>query len=170
MNKFLLFLIFTTVFSPFIYAKESNLALLQEVYSNGLQKFSIGSYDFLCRTYGVLTLDELYEKTKESLVCQKTIQKFYIKNPLSLTFSKRLLKRRQLYKIEFKDNRCVLYIGGQVILSEILLKNGLAVLKPMFKDKEYISLLNDAQSYAKKTKIGLFKNKITSKCISELYE
>ena len=169
MNKILLFLIIVSVFTTSVYTKESTLAVLREVYSNGMQKFSVGSYDFLCRTYGVLTLDELYEKSVVGSVCQKSIREFYAKNPTTLSFTDSLLKQRQLYNIEFKDNRCILYANGQVVLSEILLRNGLAVLKPRFKDKEYRYLLNAAQNYAKKSEIGLFKNKITNKCISELY-
>jgi len=170
MNKILLVLIITIVFTTSIYTKESSLFILRAVYSNGLQKFSIAQNEFLCKSYGVLTLDELYQKAKDNSMCQKSIKEFYTKNPILLTFTKSLLKQRQLYKIKFKQSRCIIYARGQSTLSEILLKNGLAVLKPKFNDREFVYLFKSAQSYAQKAEIGLFKNKITSKCISELYK
>ena len=168
MNKTLYFLIISTLFSPFVYSKEPTLATLRTVSSNSSQKFSIKRYDFLCNAYGVVSIEDLYLESKIDSECKKSINKFYRQNPNSKYFSANILKLRSNYHIEFRNNRCILYAKGLNTLSEMLLVNGLAIKKSMFKDKEFDYSFNQAQISAKVNKVGIYKNEIKSKCVSEL--
>jgi hypothetical protein len=115
-------------------------------------------YEFVCRPYGVVTLEELYYKADNNSSCQKNIQNFFKKNPLEGYFSENLLKLRQLYHTEFRNTKCILYAKGKLSLSELILKNGLGLKEPNFDDKEFNHLFRNAQAYAKQNKIGLFED------------
>lgn len=125
-------------------------------------------YEFICRPYGVVTLDEIYKLSDQDSGCKQAIEKFYIKNPVDKYFSKYLLKLRQTYHIEFKDNRCVVYAKGKMSYSEILLRKGIAVVKPKFKDKEFKDSFKQSQKYAEDNKNGIYKDETFEKCRSEL--
>ena len=73
-----------------------------------------------------------------------------------------------MYHIEFKDKKCVVYAKGQMSLSEILLKEGLAVNEPRFKDEEFKYLFDKAQIRAKTLKKGLWSENLLKDCVSEL--
>ena len=170
MNKILYFLIIATAFVPSFYTKEPTIATLRAVYSNSHQKFSIAKYEFSCRPYGIITIDELYLQAKANSICEKSVSEFYRQNPKAKYFSSLLLKIRQNYHVGFRNNRCIIYANGLNSLSELLLKEGLAIKKTMFKDKEFDYLFTEAQIDAKENKIGMYKNKIKNKCISEVFE
>lgn len=170
MNRFFMYILYFVFFYTNIIASEPTLATLRSVSENEYQTFSIGMFQFTCRPYGVLTIDELYYKSELDSECRKSINEFYLQNPMSRYFSENLLKIRQLYHIEFKENRCILYTKGKLTMSELLIKKGLGVIKPRFKDKEFEYPLKKAYDYAKRLEVGLFKNKITNSCIEELYK
>ncbi len=151
-----------------IYAKEPTLAILRSVQSNEYQKFSIGMYEFICRPYGVLTLQQLHKKADTNSSCQKAIEVFFKKNPLDKYYAQNLLKQSQTYHVEFKDSMCVLYASGKMSMSELLLKKGLALNILDFEDKEFKHSFKNAQNYAKNKKVGLFKEKIQEKCLPYL--
>ena len=169
MNKILYFLIISILFSPLAFSKEPTLAILKAIYSNSNQKFSIRQYTFLCKPYGIVTLDELYAEATPDSSCKKSIDKFYIQNPHQKYFTANLLKLKQTYHVEFRNNRCILYAKGLNTLSELLLAKGLAISKSMFKDEEFKNSFIEAQIEAKANNIGIYKNKIKYKCIAELF-
>lgn len=168
MNKILYFLIIMTLFVPSFYAKEPTLAILRAVYSNASQKFSISNYSFMCKPYGVVTIDELYAISKPDSSCKKSIDKFYRQNPKSKFYTHLLFKKRQTYHVEFKSSRCLVYAKGLNTLSELLLGEGLAFKKKKFKDIEFDYMFSEAVLRAKENGYGLYKSKIESECIEEL--
>ena len=168
MNKIVYFLIILTLFSSFVYSSEPTIATLRSVYSNSSQKFNIKQYEFLCKAYGVISIEDLYVESKIDSECKKSINKFYRQNPNKKYFSANILKLRNSYHIEFKNNRCILYAKGLNTLSEMLLVNGLAIKRSMFKDKEFDYSFTQAQISAKVNKVGIYKNEIESKCVTEL--
>ncbi|MCW8837871.1 MAG: thermonuclease family protein [Thiovulaceae bacterium] len=170
MNKILKHIIYLSFLFTLSLAKEPTLATLRSVNTNEFQRFSIGLYEFTCKPYGVITVDELYSIAEFDSSCKKSVQEFYIQNPMSKYFTQNLLKDRQLYHIEFKNKRCIIYAKGKMTMSELLVKNGLAVRSPIVESKEFEYSLTQAQIYAKENKVGLFKNDISNKCISELYK
>ena len=161
-------LIFYTLLGTELCAKEPLLATLNTTLSNEIQKFTIGSYTFECKVHGVITLETLYNSSKVDSRCQKSIDKFYIKNPKLKYYVDSILKYKQKYHIEIKNRECIIYANSQITLSELLLKEGLALKKPRFKDEEFYFYFSLAQRKAKIEKKGLWNEKIRTNCIEEL--
>ena len=126
---------FFLVFS--LQAKEPILAMLLNVNSNELQKFGIGNYNFYCIPYGITTLESLLAKSENESSCKKSIEMFYKKHPNLKYYSLKLLKLKQEYHVDFKNTKCILYAKGQMTLSELLVKEGLALLNPSFEYIEF---------------------------------
>lgn len=168
MNK--LPFIFALLFATILVAKEPTLAILNSVGSNDIQKFNISTNSFECKPYGVVSLDALHRAASVNSSCRKKIEDFYKKNPNSKFFSFNLLKIMQMYHLEFKDKKCVLYANGQTTLSELLLSNGVAFVKKGFEDDEFKALFYKAQKNAKFLKIGLWKEDILKDCMVEAYK
>lgn len=170
MKKIIYIFVLQLIILTNIYAKESTLATLTNILSNELQEFRISQNSFICKPYGIVTLEKLAKNADMDSTCRKSISEFYAKNPDLEQFSFLELKVMQTYHIEFSENECILYSHGQKTYSELLLENGLAVLKPIFKDEEFKHSFFKAQQRAKIMKKGMFKEKILFNCISGLYE
>ncbi len=170
MHKIIYFLFLQFFLSAVLNAKEPTLVILDAVLSNGVQKFTLGNYNFYSQPYGVLTLKNLYENASLNESCKRSLNDFYKKNPLLEHFSSEHLKAKQLYHIEFKGKGSVLYAIGEKTLAELLLKRGLAVVKPLFKDDEFIYTYNKAQLNAKMAKKGIWKESAIVQCINALYK
>ena len=156
--------------STSLYASEPLLAILNKTVSNELQVFKIKQSSYYCQPYAVRTLESLYHQSGSESMCKKSIEKFYLQNPESQYFTSNLLKVKQMYHLEFKKERCILFAKGEKSLSELLLENGLALLKPNFKDKVYGTIYVKAENKAKFLKKGLWGENITSDCSAELYK
>lgn len=170
MNKIFLYIIYLSFLFSSSYSKEPTLAILRYVYTNEFQRFSIGMYEFTCRPYGVITLEELYAQKELSPKCKKSVVDYYIENPMDKYFSENLLKHRQTYHIEPIERRCVLFANGKSTLSELLVKEGLAIVKPKLNDEDLFNRLEKTQKYAENKKTGLFKYKDLLECIKDIYK
>ena len=168
MNK--LFTLFFIVVLSILSAKEPTLAILQNINSTSLQKFSIANSNFYCEAYGVLSIDKLASNKSINPTCKKSISSFYQRHPQSKYFSQEVLKVLQMYHIEVKGDRCIVFAQGEVTLSEQLLREGLALLEPSFRDDEYEGLFKTAQLNAKVNKKGLWSESIVRDCITEIYK
>ncbi|MEA1956494.1 MAG: hypothetical protein U9N02_08380 [Campylobacterota bacterium] len=146
-------------------AKEPILAILKNINSNDLQQFTLQNYSFYCRPYGIVTLEDIYRSPIASDTCKKKVIKFYIKNPKSKYFSDTLLKLFQMYHIEFKDEKCILYANGRKTLSEALVENGLAVKEPYLKDEIFKYIFDEAQKRASYHKRGLHADEVLKNCM-----
>ncbi len=73
-------------------AKEPTLAILKNIDSNDFQRFSIKSNSFICQPYGVLTLEQIYVKSKKESICRKNIKKLYAQNRDLQYFTQSFLK------------------------------------------------------------------------------
>lgn len=168
MLKKLFFLFLLIFFNLSLNAKEPFLAILLSIPTNGMQTFNYGKFDFYCQPYGVITLQEIYNVSKPDSTCRKKIDKFYIQNPDLKYYTSRLLEVEQRYHIRFKEKRCVIYAKGQTTLSEILLKEGLSIQKPNFKDDEFRYDFFKAESKAQNYKKGIWKDKVPESCLQEI--
>ena len=65
MNRILHFLIILTLFSSLVYSKEPTIATLRTVHSNSSQKFNIKQYEFICNSYGGISVEDLYMESKK---------------------------------------------------------------------------------------------------------
>ena len=152
-------------------AKEPLLGKLTSVNSNEMQSFNISKLNLTCSPYGVLTLERLYEISADNLVCREMIISIYAKYPDLRYFAQRLLKVQQRYHIRPKEGaECVLYAKGQMTLSELLLAEGLGLVKPNFDDEEFRDDFNVAQRRARLDKKGLWTEDIFEICAAKLYE
>ncbi len=168
MHKIIFFIFIHISIVSSLDAKKPTLAILLNVISNDTQKFTMANYSFYCSPYGVVTLERLFNNSEKESICQQSILGFYKKNPTLKYFTDGILKVRQTYHLEFKDERCTLYAKGKMTLSELLLKKGLAVVKPDFKDDEFIYAYEKAEFKAKIDKDGLWSSNIMKNCTSEL--
>lgn len=167
LNIFILVLFFTQS----LVAKEPLMALLMNVQSNDVQQFKINNYKLNCSAYGVLSIDELYRKSGFDSKCKESIKGFYEKRAELKYYTSSKLNVMQSYSIELKnDNKCIVYASGGKTLSEFLLENGLAVLKPLFKDEEFKYYFNKSQQNAKMKRKGIWQDNITKECISDIYK
>ncbi len=168
MDKIIFFLILQTFLLTNILAQEPSLATLKNVHSNTLQKFIKGEYSFYCLPYGVLTIEDLYQNGSINMQCKKQLQLFYKQNPLDEYFASKLLKVEQKYHVDFREQRCIVYASGEKTLSELLLENGLAVVKPLFQDDEFLYSYNRAQLGARVAKKGVWNYSALVTCINAL--
>jgi len=151
-------------------AKEPTLGILKKVNSNTKQLFTISNSTFVCESYAVIGIEKLANSKNLETPCRDNINKFYKKNPTAKYYSQSLLYVMQRYHIEFKRDECLLFASGEIVLSEILLREGLAVLKPGFKDEEYKGVFKIAQKNAKIEEKGVWKDSIVRDCIAEIYK
>jgi len=149
-------------------AKEPTLAILKNVYTNNIQKFSIGNYNYICKAYGIVSIEDLYNTSIENPMCRKSIVEFFERYPLEEYFSANLLYTGQMYHIEFRDMECILHAKGIKTLSEILLYEGLALKKVNFRDEIYRERFITAQDNARKRKKGLWGTTVYKNCFPEL--
>jgi len=149
-------------------AKEPTLAMLKNVYANDSQKFSIGNGTFLCKPYGVKSLEKMYASSKKDSICKKSIYELYQKSKPLAYYSLNLLYVSQFYHVEFKNEKCLLFAKGEKTLSELLLENGLALVNPSFNDEEFQWSFYHAQRGAKENKRGLWSKDIYRECFEEL--
>lgn len=154
----------------FLMAKEPTLAILQSVNSNTQQLFKISNTTFLCKSYAIVGVDALAIDDKLNATCKSKIARVYLQNPSVKYYAQKKLKVMQRYHIEFIEDECLLFASGQITLSEMLLREGLAVLKPDFKNREYFGVYRKAQENAKLEKKGIWKDDTAVDCIAEIYK
>lgn len=165
MNKITFFLTLLLLSTTLLNSKEPIIAYMIDVKSNSTQTFNIGKYDFFCVASGVLTLDQIYQNHKLDDRCKQSIENFYKKKPLLEYFSQNILKRRQGYHVEFKDSECLMYAVGQKTLSELLLENGLGVMKSTFDYEEFNYSFKKAERRAKNNNLGLWNDRTLKNCV-----
>ncbi|MCX6076940.1 MAG: hypothetical protein NTW78_08670 [Campylobacterales bacterium] len=149
-------------------AQEPTMAILKSIATNSRQDFNIQNYDFYCEPYGVISLEKMYSNSQNGSKCRESIDGFYKKHPDLKYFTQGILKTEQMYHVEFKDMKCVIYARGQKSLSELLLENGLAVNKRTFNDEEFNFIFKKAEINAKLLKRGMWSEKIDKECATEL--
>jgi len=158
-------LIFLSLISISLNAREPTLAILKNVYSNDIQQFTYQNYSFTCKPYGIISIEDVYNNSNISTICKKRIEKFYIHKSKAKYFSARLLKLFQSYHIKIKDTKCLIYSSGIKTLSESLIENGLAVKFPYLKDEIYSYKFETAQKRAEYYELGLHKDPVLKNCI-----
>jgi hypothetical protein len=167
MNKIASLLCFSFVF---LFSNEPTLAMLESITTNTQQIFILSQNRYKCNAYGVLGVENLLKSTQLNAACKTKIESFYANNPQAKVFAHTKLKLYQKYHLEFKENECLLFASGEITLSELLLKEGLALLAPLFEDKEYKKYYKDAEAVARFEKRGLWKDDAIRDCAAELYK
>ncbi|MBN2816213.1 MAG: hypothetical protein JXQ67_05980 [Campylobacterales bacterium] len=167
MKKVILILLMSCVE---VFAQKPSLGILKSVPTNSQQIFSISQHSYMCDSYGIIGLQKLLQREEINSSCKKSLEVFFKQNPSSQYYSQRLLKQEQQYHIEFKKQQCILFAQGEVTLSELLLRSGVALLEPSFKDEEYSTYFTRAQESAKREERGVYKSEVLRNCLGELYK
>ncbi|MDD2789516.1 MAG: hypothetical protein PHU40_02500 [Sulfurimonas sp.] len=126
--------------------------------------------NFICKPYGLVTLEKLYTTGPIDSLCRKNLEALDREDPNVRYFTLRLLKPMQRYHVEFQDKRCIIYARGEITLSELLLAEGLAFIKPAFDDDVFNAVFLKAQNSAKLAKKGLWQENIVKDCMIESYK
>ena len=169
MPKILIFFVLMLYLTQTLFSKEPVMATLINIESNSVQQFEIGNYKFNCKAYGVIGIEELYDNKMLNTTCKASILKFYKKRADLKYYVESKLNIEQLYRIKFRDDRCLISTSGEKSLSEFLLEEGLAVRKPLLKDKEYEYYFYKSELNAKMLKKGIWKENITRECVASIY-
>ncbi len=150
-------------------AKEPTMLMLKGNISNALQEFqALPDYSFKCKPYGIITVDELLTSTKTSKECKAILKKFYLKHPNLYNLHYRYLHRKSFYHVQYEENSCIVYAKGELTYSEMLLKEGVALIHKNFKNEIFEARYQSAQKSAELRKKGIFKDSNTLQCL-EMY-
>jgi len=170
MPKILKFFIFVLLLTQTLISKEPTIAVLVDIESNYVQHFKIGNKKLECKPYGIIGLDELYGSNFFNSTCKTSILKFYKQRADLKYYVYTKLDVQQFYRLKIKDERCLISVSGEKSLSEFLLEEGLAVRKPLLRDKENEYFFYKSQLNAKMLQKGIWKENIIRECIANIYK
>ena len=152
-----------------LHAAEPTLGILKSVDTNRYLTFSLGNRHYQCQPYGILTLEELLMESTLDSRCKEVVTRLYRQKPYLKRYGETLLKRFQRYHIEPKQNYCIVYADSTRSYAEKLLREGLAMRRPLLQDELWSFRWKRAQRRARNENLGLWKDKIWIDCISGLY-
>ncbi len=157
-------------FVSFLDATEPKIMILDRIHNNGEYTFRYRQSLYVCKPYGVWTLDMVYTKQGMGKVCKKALKRFIISNPKLHNFAKYRLHREQSYHVERKKNGCVIFLAGKKTFSEELLSAGLAIKEPFFNDEECNVYFHHATQNAKLHRRGIWQDIRLQNCIAEFFK
>ena len=160
-SKYFYYIIFSSLLAN---ATEPILVQVTTIVSNEIQKVQANNFSFYSIPYGILGVSNILNENQDNQNCQQSLQELYLQNPKLKYFSQYLLQRNQLYHVEIKNQKTLLYAKGDKTLSLLLLENGLAIVENNFRDEEFKFSFMRAQKQAKKSKKGIWKKKIIQNC------
>jgi len=164
--KYLLILL-----TPLLFAKEPIIMKLSSIYANDIFLLNYKQSSYYCEPYGVISIAKIKTKKDINPTCKKAFEDFIVKNPKLNNFAKYHLHVEQYYRVDFKSQgKCLLFSKGKKTYSQDLLLNGLAILKPNFKDEEYRYIFLKSYKSAKMRKKGIWKVPTLRTCIAEMFK
>lgn len=142
-------------------------ALLTSVESNAAVRLLYQNISFRCEPFGVIPLEMMAQDAPDPQECRSRIEQFHRSHPRASHFAAEHLHVQQTYRFERMKEGCVLYANGPESFSEMLLKEGLAQVHPVFDNKEWNAKLQRAQRGAQMHNKGLYQSDIRKYCIKE---
>ncbi len=152
---------------PALCSAEITIALLRSVPSNAEVNLLYRNSAFACPPVGVTPLEKLPFSAPDPQGCRVRVEAFMASSPEARTYGARHLHTQQSYRFERIAQGCVLYANGPESYSEMLLKEGLALIDPVFDHREWNYRLKRAQTGAEKMKKGVHGTDIKAFCIKE---
>ncbi|HEX5329808.1 hypothetical protein [Sulfuricurvum sp.] len=146
---------------------ELTIGLLVSIDNNAKQTLLYQNASVVCEPFGVVTLEKMLQNSASPQECRSAIDAFYLSHPHQKHYAREHLILQQSYHYERIEQGCVLYANGPESYSEMLLREGLAVVDPAFNQKEWNARLKRAEFGATKEKIGLHETLIRKWCIKE---
>lgn len=133
--------------------------------------FKGGGYKLVCKPYGVYTINNFLNDEKVAKECKKELIK--IRPNIKRRYSKALHQKLHLeltYHIRSIDGKCVVYFNDNKTYAQLIVQNGLGIVKRGFKSKNnwYNHTLSEAQKYAKREKSGIWSTPFISTCFESV--
>lgn len=165
-ETFFIFMFAVTLLLTPLYA-EMSVGVVTSINTNANINLRYQNMPVTCEPFGVLTLEKLAMKATALKECQPQINAFYKAHPHEKNFAREHIRMRQSYHYEMIKEGCVLYSNGPESYSEVLLREGLALIDPEFDDKEWNGRLKQALKGAQTHKNGLHDTLIEKSCTKE---
>ena len=165
-ETFFVRLISVIIFVNPLYANIT-VGILKSVEDNSKQTLLMKNSPQGCEPFGIITLEKMIKKAAATQECKKAITQFYQSHPHEKAFAREYLHREQSYHYEILKEGCVLYANGNETYSEMLLRQGLALIDPAFDNSEWNGRLKRAEKGAQTQKSGLHDTQIKKWCIKE---
>lgn len=162
---FILMLGVTILLTP-LYG-EMSVGIVTSINNNAKINLLYQNTPIMCEPFGILTLEKLPMNAKSSKECQEQINAFYKAHPHDQNYAREHVLIQQSYHYERIKEGCVLYSNGPESYSEVLLREGLALIDPAFDLKEWNGRLKRAQQGAQIHKNGLHDTLIEKACSKE---
>ena len=159
-----LFLVFIML-SISLYAQGA-LSLLKKVENNSALHMSYKQQDFVCKPYGVETVEELLERSDVNSSCKYFLNEFRKEHPKEKVFAASSLHQQQLYSVSGIKQRCLLHLSTGYSYSEALLERGYARVLPdyTFTDVILKYRFTRAVKRAKINRAGLWSDTKVKDC------
>lgn len=146
---------------------EITIGLLTSIENNSKFHLIYNNAHFTCEPFGIITLEKMAENGVNPTECKNAVENYYRSYPHDKQFAKEHLYTQQSYHFEMMKEGCVLYGNGPESYSEMLLRNGLAVIDPAFDNAEWNTKLKRSQQGAQFQKTGMHDTQIRKFCIKE---
>lgn len=119
-----------------------------------------------CEPHGIKTLEWMIRDAATPSECQKSVDAFYYTHPHERLYAQEHVHLHQTYHYE-KSEGCILYANGPESYSEMLLKEGLAVVDDKYNNSEWNEKLKRALLRGQKKKERIHDSDILQKCIEK---
>jgi hypothetical protein len=164
-TKIVLFLVAWLITAPL--QGKMTVGLLVSIESNSKMWLLDTNTPHSCEPFGVITLEKMGLQGINPQECTQAIEGFYKTSPRTRYFARNHLHLQQTYSYERIQEGCVLYGNGPESYSEMLLRNGLAVVDPAFNNAEWNERLKRAQEGARTYQRGIHATSIRKWCIAK---
>jgi hypothetical protein len=114
---------------------EIAVGLLISIEHNAKQTLLYKNIPMPCEPFGVVTLEKMILMGVKPQECRSAIETFYKAHPHGKYFAREHLHVQQSYHYEKINEGCILYANGVESYSEMLLRNGLALIDPKFDNQ-----------------------------------
>jgi len=146
---------------------EITVGLLTSIENNAKVNLLYKNIPISCEPFGVITLEKMALNGVNPQECRSAIESYYRAHPHDKSFAREHLHIQQSYHYETIKGGCVLYANGIETYSEMLLRNGLALIDPAFDNSEWNGKLKRSHQGAQIQKNGLHDTQIRAFCIKE---
>lgn len=147
---------------------EIQTGLMKSIVSNEEMYLLVNKVVVPCKPFGIVPLESLGKKSGQSTECGRELKLFFQNHPHAYNFAREHVYKEQTYHIEFLKEGCVLYGNGPETYSEMLLREGLAVIEKTFSDPEWNWKLKRAFQGAERMKTGYHDSAAKNLCIEDV--
>lgn len=145
---------------------ESVVALLKSVEDNDNLHMVYKQKEFICKPYGIQSINELISSVETNSSCMNYLQDFRKSYPKEKFFAQMRLHVQQKYSVEGIDGKCLLYLSSSHTYSEAILEAGYARMPITLKhDDSFLKYrFKRALQRAKSSKLGIWSDVNVRNC------